>query len=109
MKKISCRVSECSERVEYTEVFHCNSEVACPFKSYLTIHNSYLVAAGVDKSIDSTTDSEDESGSAKERESSSTENSEEYETESEESEEEVHCSTLCLIYNIPEFVLVYIG
>ena len=69
----------------------CYSDVVCPFRSYLAIHNFYLVTGGVGERVDPTGDSEkNKSGSAEERESSCTEGLDEYETEYEE--EEVHCS-----------------
>ena len=88
----------------------CYSDVVCPFRSYLAIHNSYLVTGGVGERVDPTGDleknnsgsaeeressspEERESSSPEERESSSPEGLEEYETEYEAiSEEEVHCS-----------------
>ena len=72
----------------------CYSDVVCPFRSYLAIHNSYSVTGGVGERVDPTGDSEkSKSGSPEERESCSTEGLEEYETEYEAiSEEEVHCS-----------------
>ena len=67
----------------------CYSGVVYTFRSYLAIHNSYLVTGGVGERVDSTGDSEgNESGSAGERETSSTEGSESEAL----SEEEVHCS-----------------
>ena len=76
------------------KTYNCYSDVVYPFRSFLAIHNSYLVTGGVGEKVDSTRDSEEnKSGSAEERESSSTEGSEDYETGSEAiSEEEVHCS-----------------
>ena len=66
-----------SKKLEHTtEVIYCYSDVACPFRSYLAFHDSCLVTDGVGEIVDSTEESEDESGSTRERESSSTEESE---------------------------------
>jgi len=78
-----------SKKLEHTtEVIYCYSDVACPFRSYLAFHDSCLVTGGVGEIVDSTEESEDESGSTRERGSRSTE---EYEALSEKVKE-VHCS-----------------
>lgn len=81
-----------SKKLEHTtEVIYCYSDVACPFRSYLAFHDSCLITGGVGEIVDSTVESEDESGSTRERGSKSTEESKEYEALPEKVKE-VHCS-----------------